>query len=82
MFVPELSSVTCANLTHPQGHDASGRSFHSFCCGPHSLISYIKTDITHTILCNADAERAGYKALAITVDAPHLGNRWADERNE
>lgn len=29
-----------------------------------------------------DAERAGYKALAITVDAPHLGNRWADERNE
>ncbi|KAK9814510.1 hypothetical protein WJX72_007115 [[Myrmecia] bisecta] len=28
-----------------------------------------------------DAERAGYTALAVTVDAPFLGNREADTRN-
>jgi (S)-2-hydroxy-acid oxidase len=27
------------------------------------------------------AERLGYKALVITVDAPRLGRREADERN-
>lgn len=28
-----------------------------------------------------EAERLGYKALVITVDAPRLGRREADERN-
>ena len=29
-----------------------------------------------------DAERAGYGALVVTVDAPVLGKREADERNQ
>jgi (S)-2-hydroxy-acid oxidase len=29
----------------------------------------------------ATAERLGYRALVVTVDAPRLGNREADERN-
>ena len=32
--------------------------------------------------CSADAENAGYEALVITVDAPQLGRREADERNK
>lgn len=28
------------------------------------------------------AERAGYKGFMVTVDAPRLGNRIADERNK
>jgi isopentenyl diphosphate isomerase/L-lactate dehydrogenase-like FMN-dependent dehydrogenase len=29
----------------------------------------------------ADAERSGYNAIVVTVDAPFLGKREADERD-
>ena len=32
-------------------------------------------------LCLADAEHSGYNAIVVTVDAPFLGKREADERD-
>jgi (S)-2-hydroxy-acid oxidase len=39
-----------------------------------------RRDVTASIV--KDAEKAGYKALVITIDAPRLGNREADDRNK
>lgn len=32
-------------------------------------------------LCPTDAEKSGYDAIVVTVDAPFLGKREADERD-
>lgn len=34
-----------------------------------------------SVWCGADAEKAGYNFLVVTVDSPFLGNREADVRN-
>jgi len=31
---------------------------------------------------SAEAEKAGYGAIMVTVDSPRVGNREADERNK
>ncbi|KAK9836399.1 hypothetical protein WJX84_002922 [Apatococcus fuscideae] len=43
---------------------------------------YVIKDRDFTAKLLRDAAEAGYKALMVTVDAPHLGYRQADERNE
>lgn len=42
---------------------------------------YVLADREFTQNLIQDAEKVGYNALVVTVDAPHLGNREADERN-
>lgn len=37
-------------------------------------------DVLNGGACAADAERSGYQAIVVTVDAPFLGKREADER--
>ena len=47
-------------------------------------MSFLAPDHTACVKCNllcADAQKAGYQALVVTVDAPRLGSREADERN-
>ncbi|KAI6646591.1 Hydroxyacid oxidase 1-like [Oopsacas minuta] len=43
---------------------------------------YIHTDRQATLQLVRRAEKCGYKAIALTVDAPLLGNRYADEKND
>ena len=42
---------------------------------------YVYSDKQATLDLVRRAESSGYKAIALTVDTPRLGNRYADERN-
>lgn len=50
-----------------------------------TAVAACRCSCTHALACwvgGADAEAAGYGALVVTVDAPVLGKREADERNQ
>jgi (S)-2-hydroxy-acid oxidase len=45
-----------------------------------SVIYFCYRDITKNLVLRA--EKAGFKAIALTVDTPLFGLRWADVRNK